>query len=123
MLVVLCLAFPSRNITLVANPNYVGTKPTLQKVTFIMVTDAEADYAAYRNNERDWTLVPDADAQAVRSDSQLSKEAVEYTELITFWLIINNRLGSRVPAPSHNCTSVTPQLPLTSRARSLFRRS
>jgi oligopeptide transport system substrate-binding protein len=78
------------HITLVPNPNYVGTKPTLQKVTLLMVTDAEADYAAYRNNERDWTLVPDADVQAVRNDPQLSKEAHEYTELTTFWLIMNN---------------------------------
>jgi len=78
------------HITLVPNPNYAGTKPTLQKVTYLMVTSGEADYAAYRNNERDWTLVPDADVQAVRADAQLSKEAVEYTELTTFWLIMNN---------------------------------
>jgi oligopeptide transport system substrate-binding protein len=78
------------HITLVPNPNYNGTQPMLQKVTYLMVTDGEADYAAYRNNERDWTLVPDADAQAVRNDPQLSQQAVEYTELTTFWLSINN---------------------------------
>src|SRR5260221_1693949 len=78
------------HITLVPNPNYAGTRPTLQKVTLLMVTSNEADYAAYRNNERDWTLVPDADVQAVRNDPQLSKEAHEYTELTTFWLVMNN---------------------------------
>src|SRR5438270_14045045 len=78
------------HITLVPNPNYAVTAPTLQKVTFLMVTNGESDYAAYRNNERDWTLVPDADVQAVRNDSELSKQAVEYTELTTFWLIMNN---------------------------------
>jgi oligopeptide transport system substrate-binding protein len=79
------------HITLVPNPNYNGSvKPTLTKVTLLMVTNGEADYAAYRNNERDWTLVPDADVQAVRNDPQLSKEAVEYTELTTWWLIMNN---------------------------------
>ncbi len=78
------------HITLVPNPNYTGPKPTLQKVTLLMVSSGEADYAAYRNNERDWTLVPDADVQAVRSDPQLSKEAHEYTELTTFWLVMNN---------------------------------
>jgi oligopeptide transport system substrate-binding protein len=77
------------HITLVPNPNYVGTQPKLQKATFLMVTDAEADYAAYRNNERDWTLVPDADVQAVRNDPTLSQQAVEYTELTTFWLAYN----------------------------------
>jgi oligopeptide transport system substrate-binding protein len=78
------------HITLVPNSNYNGTQPTLQKVTYLMVTDGEADYAAYRNNERDWTLVPDADVQAVRNDPQLSQQAVEYTELTTFWLTMNN---------------------------------
>ena len=78
------------HITLVPNPNYVGPRPTLQKVTLLMVSSAEADYAAYRNNERDWTLVPDADVNAVRADPQLSREAVEYTELTTFWLVMNN---------------------------------
>ena len=78
------------HITLVPNPNYAGTKPTLQKMTFLMVGDNEADYAAYRNNERDWALVPDADVKAVRSDPQLSGQAVDYTELTTFWLIMNN---------------------------------
>jgi oligopeptide transport system substrate-binding protein len=71
----------------------------LQKLTFLMVGDAEADYAAYRNNERDWTLVPDADVQAVRSDPELSKQAVEYTELTTWWLIMNN---SRAPLDNVN---------------------
>jgi oligopeptide transport system substrate-binding protein len=79
------------HITLVPNPNYAGTRPTLQKVTFLMVDSDEADYAAYRNNERDWTLVPDADVEAVRADPQLSKEAREYTELTTFWLQMNNQ--------------------------------
>ena len=78
------------HITLVPNPNYGGTAPKLQKVTFLMVTNGEADYAAYRNNERDWTLVPDADVQAVRNDPQLKNESHEYTELTTFWLIMNN---------------------------------
>jgi oligopeptide transport system substrate-binding protein len=78
------------HITLVPNPNYVGQKPTLTKVTLLMVTSAAADYAAYRNNERDWTLVPDADVASVRADPQLSKEAHEYTELTTFWLVMNN---------------------------------
>src|SRR5438105_15423994 len=58
-----------------------------------MVSSSEADYAAYRNDERDWIIVPDADVQSVRSDPQLSKEAHEYTELTTWWLIMNNANG------------------------------
>jgi oligopeptide transport system substrate-binding protein len=78
------------HITLVPNPNYAGSKPALQKVTLLMLSSGAADYAAYRNNERDWTLVPDADVKAVRNDPQLSKEAHEYTELTTWWLVMNN---------------------------------
>ena len=78
------------HITLVPNPNYSGEKPKLQKITMLMVSSGAADYAAYRNNERDWTLVPDADVNSVRNDPQMSKEAHEYTELTTFWLIMNN---------------------------------
>jgi oligopeptide transport system substrate-binding protein len=78
------------HITLVPNPNYSGPKPALQKVTLLMVSSNEADYAAYRNNERDWTVVPDADVKAVRADPQLSREVVDYTELTTFWLVMND---------------------------------
>jgi oligopeptide transport system substrate-binding protein len=79
------------HISFAPNPNYAGTRPTLQKMTFLMVESDEADYAAYRNNERDWALVPDADVDAVRADPQLSKEAREYTELSTFWVQMNNQ--------------------------------
>jgi oligopeptide transport system substrate-binding protein len=77
------------HITLVPNPNYSGTKPMLQKVTMLMVQSAAADYAAYRNDERDWALVPDADVNTVRNDPQLKGQAHEFTELTTFWLQIN----------------------------------
>ena len=77
------------HITLVPNPNHTGTKPHLTKLTLLMVESAAADYAAYRNGERDWTLVPDADVQSVRNDPQLKNQAHEYTELTTFWLQIN----------------------------------
>jgi oligopeptide transport system substrate-binding protein len=87
------------HITLAPNSNYNGPQPALQKVTYLMVSDGEADYAAYRNNERDWALVPDADVQAVRNDSQLSQQAVEYTELTTFWLTMNN---ARTPLDNVN---------------------
>lgn len=77
-------------ITLVPNPNYAGTKPTLQKVTFLMVSDASADYAAYMAGERDWTLVPDANVAQVRNDPNLKSQLKEYTELTTFWVHVNN---------------------------------
>ncbi|MBV9168451.1 MAG: peptide ABC transporter substrate-binding protein [Chloroflexi bacterium] len=82
------------HITLVPNPSYTGTSlwpiPTLQQITFMMVENGEADYAAYLNNERDWTLVPDSDVNAVSNDPTLSQQSVRYNELTTFWVEINN---------------------------------
>jgi len=82
------------HITLVPNPQYSGTslwpKPTLQQVTFLMVTNGEADYAAYLNDERDWTLVPDSDVNQVLNDPNLSQQSRNYNELTTFWVHMNN---------------------------------
>src|SRR5205823_372529 len=64
--------------------------PTLQKMTFEIVTNSEADYAAYLNSERDWTLVPDADVNQVLNDPSLSQQSRQYNELTTFWVHLNN---------------------------------
>jgi oligopeptide transport system substrate-binding protein len=56
------------HMTFVPNPRYHGPQPSLRKMTFLMVDNDGTDYAAYRNGERDWALVPDADVVAVSSD-------------------------------------------------------
>ncbi|MBI2755794.1 MAG: peptide ABC transporter substrate-binding protein [Chloroflexi bacterium] len=71
------------------NPYYVGARPRLNRLTFLMVTDGTADYAAYLAGERDAALVPDANVRSVLADPFLSQEARQYTELTTFWLNIN----------------------------------
>jgi oligopeptide transport system substrate-binding protein len=82
------------HITLVPNPYYTANgmwpAPTLQQITFLMVTNGEADYAAYINDERDWTLVPDSDVNQVLNDPNLSQQSREYNELTTFWVHMNN---------------------------------
>src|SRR5215831_1886008 len=82
------------HISFVPNPQYVanGTWPVpmLQRVTFLMVTSGEADYAAYVNGERDWTLVPDSVVPVVRQDSELNAQARQYNELTSFWVHLNN---------------------------------
>ena len=82
------------HISFVPNPQYVanGTWPVpmLQRVTFLMVTSGEADYAAYVNGERDWTLVPDSVVPVVRQDSELNAQARQYNELTSFWVHVNN---------------------------------
>jgi len=62
------------HITLVPNPNYGGTKPTLLKVTLLMVSSAAADSAAYRHNVRAWTLAPDADVNQDRNERAVGLE-------------------------------------------------
>jgi oligopeptide transport system substrate-binding protein len=82
------------HISFVPNPQYVANGtwpvPTLQRVTFLMVTSGEADYAAYVNGERDWTLVPDSVVPVVRQDSELNAQARQYNELTSFWVHLNN---------------------------------
>jgi oligopeptide transport system substrate-binding protein len=82
------------HVSFVPNPQYVanGTwpMPTLQRLTFLMVTSGEADYAAYVNGERDWTLVPDSVVPVVRQDSELNAQARQYNELTSFWVHLNN---------------------------------
>ena len=78
------------HISFAPNPNYWGQKPVLQKLTYLMVTSAQTDYAAYMNNERDWILVPDANVQTVKQDPTLSSQTHQYNELTEFWLQMNN---------------------------------
>lgn len=82
------------HITLVPNPQYTTNgmwpQPTLQQITYLMVENQESDYAAYMNDERDWTLVPDSDVNQVQNDPNLSQQARQYNELTTFWVHMNN---------------------------------
>ena len=55
-----------------------------------MATNPEEDLAAYRKDERDWALVPDAEINQVLNDPDLARQARQYTELTTFWLQLNN---------------------------------
>jgi oligopeptide transport system substrate-binding protein len=81
------------HITLVQNPRYVAhlgwPKPTLTKVTLSMLSNAVADYAAFTNNERDWTLVPDGQVNQVLNDPELASQAWQVTDLTTFWVQFN----------------------------------
>jgi len=82
------------HIAFVPNPYYSANGqwpvPTLQRLTFLMVTNGEADYAAYLNGERDWTLVPDSVVNVVMQDPDLSQQSRQYNELTVFWAHMNN---------------------------------
>ncbi len=79
------------HITLVANENYYGGKPKLQKIVMTMVTDAQAEYAAYLNGEREIGKVPNALIEQVQKDPTLSKQLVRGPRLSTFAIQFNNK--------------------------------
>jgi oligopeptide transport system substrate-binding protein len=72
------------HMTFERNPNYWGTKPKLTKITYKMITDANAALNAYKNNELDISGVPVGTEAATMVDAVLSKEIVRYPELVTF---------------------------------------
>lgn len=78
------------HITLVPNENYYGTKPKLTKITFLMVTDVQANYAAYLNGEREATIVPTALVDQVQKDPNLKDQVVRFPRLSTFGTQFNN---------------------------------
>ncbi len=74
----------SDHITLVKNPNYWGEKAKLDKLTLNMITDANALFAAYQNNEVDISGVPAGTEKTVMADAALSPQILRFAELTTF---------------------------------------
>ncbi len=74
----------SDHITLVKNPNYWGDKAKLDTLTLNMITDANALFAAYQNNEVDIAGVPAGTESTVMADPVLGLEILRYAELTTF---------------------------------------
>jgi len=72
------------HMTFTPNTNYWGTKPKLSKITYKMITDANAAWAAYQNGELDEGGPPGGTEKTVMADPVLSKEIVRYNELTTF---------------------------------------
>ena len=74
----------SDHITLVKNPNYWGDKAKLDKLVLNMITDANALFAAYQNNEVDIAGVPAGTEKTVMADTVLGPQILRYAELTTF---------------------------------------
>ncbi len=72
------------HITLTANPNYWGAKPKLQTITMKMITDVNAELAAYKNNELDMSRVPPGTEKATMADPTMKAEILRFAELTTF---------------------------------------
>jgi len=74
----------SDHITLVKNPKYWGTKAKLDTITLKMITDINAEYAAYQNNELDISQVAAGTEKGTMADPVLSKQILRFAELTTF---------------------------------------
>jgi len=72
------------HITFEPNPKYWGTKPKLTKITYKMITDANAALAAYKNGELDMSGVPVGTEKATMADPSLSPQIVRNADLTTF---------------------------------------
>jgi len=75
---------PLDHITLKANANYWGTKPTLTEITFKQITDIQASLAAYKNGELDMTGVPAGTEKATIADATYGPQIVRGADLTTY---------------------------------------
>jgi len=76
-------------LVLKPNPNYWGTKPKLQEIDFMEITDANAALAAYQNNQLDIVGVPQGDFKTYLNDSSYANQRLLVNQLATFALQFN----------------------------------
>jgi len=95
---------PQDQLVFAPNPNYYGGVPKIG-MQWRVITDGNAAYAAYRNDELDIVTPPRPDTPAIRADSTLSKEFVVNPALSVFWMVSAMRL-MRCSRLSHSATTV-----------------
>lgn len=74
------------HITVVPNPHYWGTKPTLTSIEFTIVNDGATALTKYKNGELDEISVQPAQASAVSGDASLKGDLVETPDLTVYWI-------------------------------------
>jgi oligopeptide transport system substrate-binding protein len=79
------------HITLEASPNYWGPRPTLRKIALGMITDVNAELAAYQRDELDLAQVPPGAEGAILADPNLAQQLLRTPSLTTFGLFFNTR--------------------------------
>ena len=72
------------HMTFEANPNYWGKKPKLTEIDYKMITDPNAELAAYKNGELDMSRVPTGSEKTIMADSVLNAQTIRYYDLTTF---------------------------------------
>ena len=78
-------------MVMVKNPHYYNAKTvSIEKINWVMVTEASTAFAMYENGELESVGVPSADMDRVMADPELSKEVNRAPELCTYYLGYNN---------------------------------
>jgi oligopeptide transport system substrate-binding protein len=72
------------SMTFEPNENYWGKKPKLEKIVLKMITDQNAELAAYKNNELDMSRVPTGSEKTIMEDATLNAQTIRYYDLTTF---------------------------------------
>jgi oligopeptide transport system substrate-binding protein len=72
------------HMTFEPNENYWGKKPKLDKIVLKMITDQNAELAAYKNNELDMSRVPTGSEKTIMNDETLNAQTIRYYDLTTF---------------------------------------
>ena len=74
----------SDHLTFKPNPNYWGQSPKLQEIQLKMITDVNAELAAYKNGELDMSRVPPGSEKTIMDDATLNSQTIRYFDLTTF---------------------------------------
>lgn len=76
---------PKDHVTLVPNEHYWGTKPKIQTLQQLIITDETSAFAKYQNGELDIATVPQADIKAYLHNA----EVVQQPQLTVYWVEVN----------------------------------
>ena len=81
------------HITLEANPNYWGSRPELTHINFKMISDPNAELAAYRNDELELSQVPTGIEVAILADPSLADQVLRAPSLFSFGIFFNTTIA------------------------------
>lgn len=76
----------NQDMTFEQNPNWWGEPFTLQRMEWRIIEDETVEYAAYLNDELDWSAIPIETVDLVREDPELSQQNMTANELTVFAL-------------------------------------
>ena len=81
------------HITLDVNSDYWASKPRVARMTLKMISDPNAELAAYRAGELELSRVPAGIEKSILADPVLGSEVVRSTTLFTFGLFFNTAVA------------------------------